>query len=111
MKKLLEKEKDDESNEKLTKLAKSLIMNIRATMLSSSNNSTILTSSMNKQQQQQKPSDTQSSDLHVALHNYLNYIVSLSYIALKRSQLFMNENLTEVDYISLILINFVNFYF
>lgn len=96
VKKLLEKEKDDETNEKLIKIAKSLIMNIRATMVNSTTNPAILTSSMNKQQSLQKPSDPQSNDLHTAVHNYLNYVVSLSYIALKRSQLFMAENLVEV---------------
>lgn len=92
----MEKDKDDESNEKLIKLAKSLIMNIRSTILNSSNNSIVLANSVNKQQQQQKSSDTTSNEFHVALHNYLNYIVSLSYIALQRSQLFMNENLLDV---------------
>lgn len=97
VKKLVDKEKDDESNEKLTKIIKSLIFNIRATMAGSPGSLTVLINSVNKQQPVQKASEMSASDLHIAVHNYLNFLVSLSYIGLKRAQLFLNESLIEVN--------------
>lgn len=79
------------------KIIRALIINIKATMLNTNTN--ILTNSLNKQQKPGAvglmPTSADSSDLHTMVHNYLNYVLSLSYIALKRPQLFINENLTE----------------
>jgi hypothetical protein len=105
-----EKEKDGEetTNEKLAKITKSLIMNIKATMFNSVNPA-ILANTVNKQQQKtpsvvasQQQQESVSQD---SVNIHLNYVVSLCYIALKRPQLFISENLVEVNKIKLSLTN------
>lgn len=98
-----EKDGDETTNEKLAKITKSLIMNIKATMFNSVNPA-ILANTVNKQQQKtpavvasQQQQDQDSVNVH------LNYVMSLSYIALKRPQLFISENLVEVYKIELSL--------
>lgn len=100
--KLIEKEKekdgDETTNEKLAKITKSLIMNIKATMFNSVNPG-ILANTVNKQQQKTPAVVTANQQESVSQDNvniHLNYVVSLCYIALKRPQLFISENLVEV---------------
>lgn len=80
---MLEKERsDDETNEKLVKTVKALVMNIKASAMGTSTN-VVLANNVNKLNQ--TPND-------------LNYLIALSYIALKRPQLFLNQmSLVEVS--------------
>ena len=82
----------DESDEKLIKLVRSIIISLKNSLIQSSSS----TNPLIKQQQNQQPAQQQT-----ITNENLNYIIALSYVAQNRPHLFLKQSiLLDVIYLS-----------